>query len=82
MAAITDKQMAQAEAQFKKFESMINSMTPVGIRPLNPALGPLHRLAPAASAYKWWQRQLSQVLIYCLCAAGSDVQYANVYWVV
>ena len=29
MAAITDKQMAQAEAQFKKFESMINSMTPV-----------------------------------------------------
>ena len=29
MAAITDKQMSQAEKQFKSFEAMINSMTKV-----------------------------------------------------
>ena len=40
MAAITDKQMAQAEAQFTKFESMINSMTPVRAHALDPGLHP------------------------------------------
>ena len=53
MAAITDKQMAQAEAQFKKFESMINSMTPVRDsfpepQPRSPSTG--WRLQPAHSS--------------------------------
>ena len=33
MAAITDKQLSQAEQQFKSFEAMINSMTKVLPKP-------------------------------------------------
>ena len=56
--------MAQAEAQFKKFESMINSMTPVSNLVPNPGPGPVDGVAHGVTctvAMQWDLQDRCQV---------------------
>ena len=74
MAAITDKQMAQAEAQFKKFEAMINSMTPVSSHAdiwWFDRSGGQRALQPTTTLYDRTETHAGSLTGCHICPAGS-----------